>query len=117
MHQSSEASNKNNSKLQFKFDWIKDDPCYECRYAVRLPDEQVNGIFGRRFACKSSNRRSRLIEQAYKILEQGWDIISVNKAYDLLGSIVTADREFLEKGHYPCNDSIAPWCKEKEDQQ
>ena len=101
--------------MKGKFDWVKDDPCYGCKHAVRLPDEQVNGIFGRRFACKSVKRRNGLIEQAYKILEQGWDMISVKKAYDMLGPIVTADREFLETGHYPCNDGIAPWCKEKED--
>ena len=42
-------------------------------------------------------------------------MVSVKKAYDQLGVIVLADREFLETGHYPCNDGIAPWCKEKED--
>lgn len=99
-----------------KIDWIKDDPCYGCKHAVRLPDEQVNGIFGRRFACKSGNRRDELIERACKILEQGWDMISVKKAYDILGLVVDADREFLEKGHYLCNDGIAPWCKEFEEE-
>jgi len=99
-----------------KFDWIKDDPCYGCKHAVRLPDEQVNGIFGRRFACKSVNRRNGLLTRACKILEQGWDMLSVKKAYDLLSSIVSADREFLEKRHYPCSDDIAPQCKELEEE-
>lgn len=100
-----------------KFDWVKDDPCYGCKHAVRLPDEEVNGIFGRRFACRSVKRRNGLIEQAVKILEQsGWDMISIKRVYDLLGTIVTMDREFLEKGHYPCDDGIAPWCKELEEE-
>lgn len=101
--------------MKAKFDWVKDDPCYGCKHAVRLPEEQVNGIFGRRFGCTSVNRRNHLIGQAYKILETDWDMMSVRKAYDLLGVIVAADRRYLEDGHYDCLDSIAPWCKEKED--
>lgn len=102
--------------MKAKFDWVKDDPCYGCKHAVRLPDEQVNGIFGRRLACTSVKRRNGLIEQAYKTLERGWDMVSVKRAYDILGPIVTADRELLETGHYPCNEGIAPWCKELEEE-
>lgn len=92
--------------------WIGSDPCHGCRHAVRRPDKEVDGIFERRLACKLVDRRNELVELAYRILGQNRDAATVKKAYDLLDTVVSGDKEFTEKGHYPCDDSIAPWCYE-----
>ena len=45
-------------EMKFDYDYIKDDPCYGCRFAIAKTEEQLNqdGMFSRRFLCMNRNR-------------------------------------------------------------
>lgn len=44
--------------MEMKFDYIKDDPCYGCRFATEKTEEEMNhdGMLSRRFLCMNRNR-------------------------------------------------------------
>ena len=45
-------------EMKFDYDYIKDDPCYGCRFATKKTEEELNqdGLFSRRFLCMNRNR-------------------------------------------------------------
>ena len=44
--------------MEMKFDYVKDDPCYECRFAALKTESELitDGMFSRRFLCMNRDR-------------------------------------------------------------
>lgn len=44
------------------WDFVKDAPCYGCRFAVTKSDKEIqnDGMFTRRFLCKNLKRRDEI---------------------------------------------------------
>lgn len=44
--------------MEKTFDYVKDDPCYGCRFAALKTESEMNtdGMFSRRFLCMNRNR-------------------------------------------------------------
>lgn len=92
------------------FDWAKDDPCYGCRHAKRLKDDQINGMFGRRFGCTRLGRVDGLKNCATRAIEND----NIGTAIAALTDVSTMQDDFARKGYFDCSGSLAPACYEKE---
>lgn len=94
------------------FDYINGDPCSKCRYAKLLEENQVNGMFERRFGCVNTKRREELISEAVKLLESN-DTESLIRAANALNAAADMDCQMRDKGYYDCSPSpLIPSCYE-----
>ena len=101
--------------MKTTFNWVKDDPCYGCKHAKRLNDENLQ-LFSRRFGCTNSKRREDLVSHAAELLKMR-DHNAISIAYKELGQAIDMDNDFLNDGHYACSESVVvPSCFEKIDE-
>ena len=77
--------------MELTNDYVKDDPCYGCIFAVPKSDDEIanEGIFTRRFVCANSRRRTDMeytiiraitehdYKEAMKVLSSLMDSISI----------------------------------------
>lgn len=99
--------------MKSRFDWVKDDPCYGCKHAKRLKDDQINGMFGRRFGCTSPGRINGLKNCAARAIEND----CIDTAIAALTDVRTMHDDFARKGYFDCSGSLAPACYEKEEKK
>ena len=95
-----------------EFDWVKDDPCYGCKHAKRLKDDEVNGMFGRRFGCTRLGRISGVKSAAVRSIEHD----ELREAAELVSLARDMRCDFVRKGYFECSGSIAPACFERDDE-
>lgn len=103
-------------------DFIKDDPCYGCQYAVAVPDHLLASMFSRRTGCASGKARDWLVGKAREALGDGPGVgsESVARAAKYLCMARDADEFFQTHGFYECVDASVghPGCffgKEEEE--
>lgn len=99
--------------MKGEFNWIEDDPCHGCRHAKRLNDDQINGIFGRRFGCANRGRIDGLRNAAVRAIVRN----DLNEAQTLIGNARDMWDDFTRKGYFECSGSLAPACYEKEEKE
>ena len=97
-------------------DFIKDDPCYGCKYAVEIPDYLLASMFSRRMGCASGKARDCLVGEAREALGDGTGVgpESVTRAAKYLCMARAADEFFQTHGFYECVDASVghPGCFE-----
>ena len=82
---------------RYTFDYIKDDPCYGCKYAVRIPDSLLPNPWIRRFGCSNRERRDSIVRSAKIFLERNSDV-AVEEAKRNLDVVVGMDRLYKKYG-------------------
>lgn len=83
--------------MELKFDYIKDDPCYGCKYAVRIFDSLLPNPWTRRFGCSNRERRDSIVRSAKIFLERNSDV-AVEEAKRNLDAVVEMDRSYKKYG-------------------
>lgn len=76
--------------MEMTGDYVKDDPCYGCRFAVKKSEKEIqnDGMFTRRFLCANLMRRDEMeLEIIRSIVARDY-----NKATYLLSTLVDALR-------------------------
>ena len=93
-------------KLKKTFDYVKDDPCYGCRFALMKSQEMLEreGMFTRRFFCTN---QCRLTERKMKLIKFVLED-NFTEALRMLNGIMDMCYErFMFK---PSESLIRPWC-------
>lgn len=88
----------------YTFNYVTDDPCYGCKFAVRIPDGNVFNPWMRRFGCSCRKRRDDLLRSSRILLEKD-SYVAVSEAKDALNTIVKWDEQFKKDGYFECADA------------
>ena len=99
--------------MEATYDFVKDDPCYRCRFAVPKSDKEIqnDGMFTRRFLCANMKRRDEMeLEIIRAIVSRDYD-----KAKNVLFTLVDALR--CGNGLLKVVDSTGPFCYQKKEEK
>lgn len=99
-------------------DFINDDPCHVCKYAVLVPDYLLEGPFSRRFGCQNLKRRSELVDKAQRLLANDTKPESIIIASRYLNAVKELDDYSVGRGFYKCcpEHCMTPSCFEAQDE-
>lgn len=86
---------------QITFDFIKDDPCYGCKFAIKIPDKLLMNPWNRRLGCKNMERRDAAVRSAKIFLERD-SSMSVEEAKRNLDAAVEMDASYKKNGFIDC---------------
>lgn len=101
--------------MEYKYRFVEDDPCHGCRCAVRVPDEQLESLFQRRYRCADTRRIVRPLNRLrLKICQPNPNLEECKKAWDELWYLHSS---MDKKGTTPCEDgTIHPFCYQETEQ-
>lgn len=94
------------------FHFVKDDPCYGCKFAVPKNEKQIQyeGIFTRRFSCANRDRRDQMELEIIRAIVSG----DYAKAMKKLSTLV--DSKKYGNGLMPVVDAAVPFCYQKKEE-
>ena len=100
--------------MEITLDYVKDDPCYGCRFATEKTEEELNqdGGFSRRFLCMNRDRIEPKEMSAIKSI--------VNHEYGKALSIMSELIQMTARGCFrlTCEEgTIRPHCYRKKENE
>lgn len=101
-------------EMKFEYDYIKDDPCYGCRFATEKTEEELNqdGMFSRRFLCMNRDR----IEQKEMYAIRAIVVHDHRQALSIVSELI----QMTERGCFrlTCEEgTIRPHCYRKKENE
>lgn len=98
--------------MELQYDYVTDDPCYGCRFAVKKTEEQIknDGMLSRRFVCSNLKRRDEMeLDIIRAIVERDY-----NRATHVLSTLVDSLR--CGNGLLKVVEATVPFCYQKKEE-
>ena len=109
-----QAEHKYIDENDSKIDLYESDPCFGCKFAIKVPYSNLDSYFSRRYCCINHNRMVNYMKEIVWRIEDG-SITNLTDARDLLDKVIEMYNDFEKQGYCSCLESIIPSCYEKEE--